>query len=275
MKKIGTLAIIGTGLIGGSLGLAIRKKKLAGRVIGVSRRKESLGAAVRTGAIDAGSRDLSVIRGADMVIICLPVGEILRQAPRIVKLAGPDCLICDAGSTKTGIVSIFSRLTRRFVGCHPMAGSEKRGIENASVALFTGSFCILTKTRSTDPAAFAAAQDFWNTICGKTVVMAPEEHDRAMALVSHLPHAAAFALVNSVPQGLLKLAAGGFRDSTRLASSDEDIWSDIFLTNRRPLLAALTAFEKNLRAIRNAVNTQNARALRTLLTAAKTKRLSL
>lgn len=275
MKKIGTVAIIGTGLIGGSLGLAIRKQKLAGRVIGVSRTKESLVAAVRTGAIDAGSRDLAAIRGADMVIVCLPVGEIILQAPRIAALAGADCLICDAGSTKSEIVKSFSRLTRRFVGCHPMAGSEKRGIANASVALFTSSFCILTKTRSTDSAALAAAQAFWNKICGETVVMTPEEHDRAMAVVSHLPHAAAFALVNSVPQGLLKLAAGGFRDATRLAASDEDIWSDIFLTNRKAIGASLAIFERELRALRTAITHGNAPALRRMIVAAKHKRLSL
>lgn len=275
MKKIETLAIIGTGLLGGSLGLAVKKRGLACHVIGVSRKIESITQAKRSGAIDTGSTDLSVIRNADMIVICLPVKEIIRQAPHIVNLAKNNCLICDVGSTKTEIVKTFASLTHKFVGCHPMAGSERRGIDNASAQLFNNSFCILTQTRYTDLKALTAVRAFWKAICAKTIVMTPKAHDRAMALVSHLPHIVAFALVNSVPKELLQFTASGFRDSTRIASSDENIWSDIFSTNRNALTKSFTIYERNFLAFRNAVAHNKVKNLRRIIVTAKHKRLSL
>ncbi len=272
MKKFGTIAIVGTGLIGGSLGLAVRRRGLASRVIGISRTPQSIATAGKIGAIDEGSTGLEAITGADLIVLCLPVGEILRQAPRVVELASETSVICDAGSTKEEITRTFGRLTDRFVGCHPMAGSEKRGVAHASAGLFDGSLCIITPAKGTDRKALATARGFWSAVCGKIATMTPAEHDRIMASVSHLAHATAFALVNSVPARLLEYAAGGFRDTTRLAASDEKIWEDIFFTNKRNLARELGALEKNLRLMRGAIERGDAAKLRKFLAAAKNAR---
>lgn len=275
MNKPSTIAIVGTGLIGGSLGLSIKQRKLAARVIGISRTKKSVVTAQRIGAIDEGSLDLAAIRGADMVILCLPVGEILKQARQIVKNARNDCAICDAGSTKEEITRVFSRLTDRFIGSHPMAGSEKNGIANASRNLFDGSLCVVTPGKAADKKALTAVTSFWSRICARVVTMQPREHDRIMAFVSHLPHATAFALVNTVPESFLRYSASGFKDTTRLGASDEYIWEDIFLTNRRFLIESIGALEMNLRLIKKAIREKNSSALRALLAGAKTRRRGL
>jgi prephenate dehydrogenase len=272
MKKFGTIAIVGTGLIGGSLGLVLKRRRLCSRVIGISRTAESLATARRIRAIDSGSLDLRAIGDAELVVVCLPVGEILALAPRIVKNAGKKSLICDVGSTKEEIARTFGRLTRRFVGCHPMAGSEKRGVANAEAELFRGSVCIVTPSPASDKDAAARVNDFWKRICGTVAVMSPGEHDRIMALVSHLPHAVAFALVNSVPGRILTYSASGFRDTTRLAASDEKLWEDIFFSNRENVIASIDAFGKNLRSLRDAVRDRDPAALRKLLSSAKTAR---
>jgi prephenate dehydrogenase len=275
MKKFKRIAIVGTGLIGGSLGLAIKQRKLAGTVVGISRTSKSLAAARRIGAIDESTRDFNALRDADLIILCLPVGEIVRQASRIVAAAGKNSIICDVGSTKREITDGFAALTPRFVGCHPIAGSEKRGITNASRELFEGSLCIVTPGKHTDLSAVAAAKRFWSRICARVAVMKPAKHDAIMARVSHLPHAAAFALVNAVPAGLLRFSGRGFRDTTRLAASDVKIWEDIFSTNRRDIVAALTAYETCIHELKRAIQANDAAALRMLLSQAKKKRLEL
>lgn len=275
MNRPATIAIVGTGLIGGSLGLAIKRHRLARTVIGVSRTRESIATARRIGAIDTGSQELSAIQGADMVVLCLPVGEIIAQAPRIVKNTRPDCVICDAGSTKEEITHAFARLTDRFIGSHPMAGSEKRGIDHASPDLFRGSLCIVTPGPGTDKRAQEAVAAFWGRVCAKVVTMKPREHDRIMAFVSHLPHATAFALVNTVPDEFLRYSASGFKDTTRLGASDEAIWKDIFFSNRRFLIQAIDALGKNLRRIKAAIREKDTAALHALLAGAKNKRREL
>jgi prephenate dehydrogenase len=272
MKRFGHIAIVGTGLIGGSLGLAIKRHKLAKRVTGISRTQKNLATALAIGAIDEGAQSLDAIHGADLIILCLPVREILRRVSPIIAVAGSSSVICDVGSTKGEITAAFAARTSRFVGCHPMAGSEKRGIVNASRSLFDGSLCIVTPAQNTDPAAREAVKGFWGRICAEIAVMKPDDHDKTMALVSHLPHAAAFALANSVPTSLLRFSGRGFRDTTRLAASDAKIWEDIFLTNRRNLITSIDALEKNLRRIKHAIRTLNAPALRRLMKRANSAR---
>lgn len=275
MARFGTIAIVGTGLIGGSIGLAVKKQKLARRVIGISRTAQSIVVARKIGAIDEGYHDLRAIGEADFVILCLPVGEIIRQAKAISAQIRKDCIVCDAGSTKEEITRALAPLIRGFIGSHPLAGSEKRGIGNASAGLFRSALCIVTRTRASDPRALRKVREFWSKICLKTTVMDPGEHDKVLALVSHLPHAAAYALVNTVTPGLFRYAASGFRDTTRLAGSDEKLWADIFLSNKRPILRAIEGYEKQIAKIRNAISSDNAPTLRKLLGAAKTHRLKL
>jgi prephenate dehydrogenase len=272
MRRFGTVAIVGPGLIGSSLGLAMKRRGLTARVIGISRTAATLATAKRIGAIDEGSRDIGAVRDADLIVLCLPVEGILRLAPAIVKLAKNDCVICDAGSTKAEIVRRFGALTRRFVGCHPMAGSEKRGPAHANAHLFDSSLCIITPGPRTDRDALARVKNLWVAVCRKLVTMPAREHDRVIAAVSHLPHAAAFALVNTVPQDLLAFSARGFRDTTRLAASHEELWENIFLTNRGPVAGWIGKLEKNLGRIRKAVAANDAAGLRKLLRSARKAR---
>ena len=254
MKRFKRVAIVGTGLIGGSLGMAIRRKRLASEVVGISRSPASVARARRSGAVDHASRSLDAIRGCDFLLLCLPVGEILRQAPRIARLVGRDCLVCDVGSTKGEITAALEKLFPNFVGCHPLAGSEKRGIAHADSRLFDGSLCVITRTRRTQRTALDKATGFWKKICGRVELMTPQEHDRVLALVSHLPHAVSYALANAVPQSLFGFAAGGFRDTTRLAGSDERLWGDIFLSNRKNSLEAIRLFEDSLNRVKSALS---------------------
>ncbi|MGE5308569.1 MAG: prephenate dehydrogenase [Deltaproteobacteria bacterium] len=269
MGRFGTIAIVGTGLIGGSLGMAVKRQGLARRVVGVSRTAASIARARKMGAIDEGSRDLGIIRGADLIVLCLPVKEIVRQAAAIRRLAGRDSVICDAGSTKKEIVEAFRG--SNFVGSHPIAGSEKRGVANASVDLFKGSLCVVTPAGATDKAALRLVKDFWSSICSSVLVMTPEEHDRVLAHVSHLPHAVAFALAGAVPDGMLRFAAGGFKGTTRLAGSDPGLWSDIFLSNRKNVLAAIGIYEKALKEIGSAIRDNDGRRLKRLFRSAQAK----
>ena len=275
MKKFERIAIVGTGLIGGSLGLAIKKRALAKTVVGISRTRQSVGRARSSGAVDIASRKLEAIRGCDFLILCLPVAEILRQAPRIAQLAGKGCLVCDVGSTKNEISASLEKIFPNFVGCHPLAGSEKRGIANADGRLFDGSLCIITISPRTRKAALDRVTGFWKSICGRVTFMPPREHDRVLALVSHLPHAVAFALANTVPEALLGFSSGGFKDTTRLAGSDERLWSDIFLSNRKNVAEAIGIFEKSLQHLRLALKKGDRTALSAQLRKARAKRQQL
>ncbi|MFA5157053.1 MAG: prephenate dehydrogenase/arogenate dehydrogenase family protein [Candidatus Omnitrophota bacterium] len=272
MRLFKKVAVIGVGLIGGSIAAAIKKNNLAGTVVGTSRHKKNLLLAKRRRAIDKGSQDLSVIRGADLVIIAVPVGSVLRLAPQIAKLIGPECIVFDVASTKQAIVTKLSRVFPRYVGSHPMAGSEKRGITNSDPGMFKGSTCILTPTPKTDKKVLLKVRKLWVCLGAKVIVMPSASHDRALSFVSHLPHIAAFSLINSVPQQYFKFAASGLRDTTRIAASDSEIWSSIFLSNRKNLLFAVRSLEKNIAAIKKAIAAKDINNLNKILKSAKKKR---
>ncbi|MFH1269520.1 MAG: prephenate dehydrogenase/arogenate dehydrogenase family protein [Candidatus Omnitrophota bacterium] len=272
MRLFNKVAIVGTGLIGGSLALAIKKKQLAREVIGVSRHKSTLIWAKERSLIDKGSQDLSIIQGADLVILAAPVNTILKLAGAIVKFAGKDCLVTDVGSTKKEIVSKLSGIFPNYVGSHPLAGSEKRGITNASADIFRNSLCILTPEKKTHPNAFSRIKKLWVRLGVKVVVMDTDSHDRILSFVSHLPHAIAFSLIDIVPNGYLKFGASGLKDTTRLAFSDSRLWADILLSNRKNMLKSIEAFGNNLRRIKSAINKKDEKALIKILKKAKAKR---
>ncbi|MFA5095942.1 MAG: prephenate dehydrogenase/arogenate dehydrogenase family protein [Candidatus Omnitrophota bacterium] len=268
-------AVIGTGLIGGSLALALKKGGLAREVVGVSRHQGSLNSALRMKAIDRGSRSLDIIKGADLVVLATPVNIIIESRERLLKIAGKDCLVTDVGSTKEKITALLERSFPNFVGAHPLAGSEKRGMANARQDIFKDSLCILTPTASTNAAALAKIRSLWTRMGAKVILLSPTQHDRALSFTSHLSHVIAFALMKSIPAGLLKFASGGLKDTTRIAASDPGLWQSIFLTNRTGILKALDLFEKNLREAKSAIRRGDARSLRRILKQAQKKRKSI
>ncbi|HOW42922.1 MAG TPA: prephenate dehydrogenase [Candidatus Omnitrophota bacterium] len=272
MKPFDTIGIIGTGLIGGSLGLAIKRAGLARRVIGVSRHADSITRARRMKAIDNGSLNLSIMGDADLVILAAPVETIIRIADKLKAVLKPGCIVIDTGSTKEAIVRALSRTFPLFVGCHPIAGSEKRGIANARADLFKGALCIITPVRTTDRAALKKVKRFFETLGARTCTLTPVAHDTILASVSHMPHCLAFALINAVPAAWLAYAGSGLRDMTRIAASDSKVWEEILCTNKSAIVRAIGAMERQLRAFKLAIARADTKTLRRLLVQAQQKR---
>ena len=235
--ELNRVAIFGVGLLGGSIGLALRSVSPNCRIVGYGHRLATLEQAKNVGAIDDLTQDApAAADGADLLILCTPVGvfgELLRQiGPRIKKGA----VVTDVGSTKRSVVRAAKELLQpgkgNFVGSHPMAGSEKRGVEFARADLFQGARCIVTPSAKSDPAAVEAVQRFWELL-GMTVVrLSPDDHDRLVCDISHLPHAVAAALVAMQSDEALALAGTGFLDTTRVAGGDGGLWRDILADNR-------------------------------------------
>jgi cyclohexadieny/prephenate dehydrogenase len=271
--KIQTLTIVGVGLIGGSIGLAARRRGLAEHVIGVGRQQSSLGRALAAGTIDEASLDLAAaVHRAEITVFCTPVDRIAEQVLAVAPGCTPGTLLTDAGSTKATIVyGIENRLPRgiAFVGSHPLAGSEKRGPEHADANLFQGRLTVVTRTPHTDPAAIERTVAFWQALGSRVRLMDPEEHDRALALTSHLPHLMASALAGILPPELHELTATGFRDATRVAAGDPSLWTGIFAQNRTAVGDALDQLCQRLGRFRAALEAGDTIALDTLLAQAK------
>ena len=272
MKLFNKVVIIGTGLIGGSLGLALKKNKLANQVVGLSRHRKNARLAKKLGAIDCIGLSLDAVKDADLVILATPIEAIINIAPKIAKKIKDDCIVIDVGSTKAEIVSRINRIIPNFVGCHPLFGSEKKGIVNLQPDIFTNYICIVTPTVKTNKKALGKIILFWRKLGGQVVVLSPNDHDRILAFTSHLPHAVAFSLMNSIPMEYLSLSSGGLRDSTRISASDAHLWSEVFLSNRRNLLTSLTSFQAKLAALKLALVSKNNKSLTKILLSAKNKR---
>jgi prephenate dehydrogenase len=276
MKPLSTVAIVGVGLIGGSIGLALRQRKLAERVIGIGRRQESLRAARRVGAVDHTTVDIEKgVAEAELVVVCTPVGRIAQDVRTAAEHCPEGALITDAGSTKRTIVEELDQgLARdcRFLGSHPLAGSEKTGATFARADLFEGRIAILTPTKNTRAEDFVFLESFWQALGSVVVRMQPDEHDQALALTSHLPHIAAAGLVSVVPEKYFRLAGPGLNDTTRIASGDAELWAQIFALNRDNVLSAMEQFSAGLAAMKNAVRDGNHDEIVRLLTLAKKNR---
>jgi len=264
--------IVGTGLVGGSLGLALKKNKLADQVVGTSRHASSVSAAKKIRAIDAGSQNINILKGCDLVILAGPVETILGQMGRISRLVTDDCIVIDVASTKELVVKKANKCFARFVGCHPLAGSDKRGIAFARPDLFNKAACIITPVRSTDKAALTLIMNMWVKLGSDIITLDPGAHDRILAWMSHLPHAMAFALISAVPDRYLAYAPQSFRDMTRIAGSSPDIWEDVFTTNRRNLLDSIDVFVRQLIKVRSRIMQNDRRGLSRLLKAAQNKK---
>jgi prephenate dehydrogenase len=237
------MTIIGVGLLGGSIGLAVKQRLNGCHIIGCAHREGSLRQAKELGAIDEWTLDpLAAVRGSDLVILCTPVSLIPHWLDRIAPELGAGAVVTDVGSTKAAIVAAGDRLIRppaRFVGSHPMAGSAQKGVSVARADLFEGATCIVTPSAATHPTAIQTVADFWRGLGMRIVQHDPAEHDRLVALVSHLPHAAAAALVAVQNDASIDLHGRGFLDSTRIAAGDAELWRDIFLDNRENVVAAV------------------------------------
>jgi prephenate dehydrogenase len=273
------VTILGPGLIGGSLAMALRR---AGhfRDISIWARREE--AALEAASLLPGCRvshDLATaVADADIVVLCLSPHAIEAIGPELVKHLPKHAVVTDAGSVKGKIVSRLEEVFGgRFIGAHPMAGSEQSGIRAARENLYDGAVCILTPKPHTDPSARNLAAELW-TAAGCTLQeMSPEAHDRAMARISHLPHAAAAALVHAAigaDPSLARLAGGGYRDSTRIAGGPEGLWAEIFLDNSAEVLNGIHDLQTALETLKLALESGNRSAVEAFLADARTLRAS-
>lgn len=251
------ITIIGLGLIGGSLALAIKEKNLAKELVGVSRRKSTINHAIRNRMVDVATLDLKKgVKDSDLVIISAPVFKIVDIAKQIAPFLKNGAILTDAGSTKKYIVRNIEPIIPKgvyFVGSHPFAGSEKSGIKSSDRDLFNGAFCIVTKTLNTNPEVLSKIKRFWEKLKMKVAVMGLNEHDKMVSKLSHLPHTAAVSLVNSIGSMKAKFASSGFRDATRIASGEPELWKDIFLTNRDNLIKDIEILKRELSKIEMAL----------------------
>ena len=247
------LAVIGVGLIGGSLALALKQAGAVGEVIGCGRGKPNLEKALELGIIDAYFRDpLEAVQGADVVFLATPVKTLASVTQRCLRGLKPGAIITDGGSVKGDVVKAIEPLLPKgvhFVPGHPIAGTENSGAEAAFSSLYKGKHCILTPTDKTDCRALELIKQMWLVAGSDVVQMSPQKHDKILAAISHLPHMVAYSLVNAVgsydhyEENILEFSAGGFRDFTRIASSDPTMWRDIAETNREALLEMMEQFE--------------------------------
>jgi prephenate dehydrogenase len=275
-----TVAIIGVGLIGGSIGLALRERKLAGRVIGIGRRGETLAAALARGCVTETTTSIADgAREANLVIACTPVEQLAEHVIEAAAHCPLDALLTDAGSTKRQIVervepALAARFPGRlpFVGSHPLAGSEKTGPEAARPHLLDGRLVVVTPTPATDPTALSRIEQLWQSLGARIARLSPAEHDAALARTSHLPHLLASALAAATPEEILPLTAGGWCDTTRVASGDVELWRQILLANRPLTLKALDSFETVLARLRVALETNDGPLLAGLLAEGKRRR---
>lgn len=277
--KFKKAVIVGPGLIGGSIGIFLSKKKIASAIVGVARRKETLKKALKKRSINIGQTDLKkAVVDADLIMICTPVKAFKNIIQEIKGIVKPGCLIFDVGSTKSEIIALAEKLLPagiNFVGTHPMAGSEKAGAEFAQVDLFKGSTCFIAKTKRTKASAISKVRYIWENLGAKCVMINPLAHDEIVASISHMPHLVSAALVNSVPSEYLKFAASGFKDTTRIAAGSPEIWHDITLSNRKAILSVIKNFEQALKKMKKSIVLNQGSQITKQLKLAREKRMSL
>ncbi|MBE3584588.1 MAG: prephenate dehydrogenase [Thermoanaerobacter sp.] len=268
------VVIIGVGLIGGSLGLALRRRSLARRVIGVDKNPENLRLAMESGAVHETTCDpAGAVRGSELVVIATPVGETTSVLKQLRNYLSFGAVVTDVGSTKVEVCTRAAEMMPPgtwFVGGHPMAGSEYSGMAGADPYLFENAFYIITPFPDTPARAVERVKLLAAGVGARVVRMTPEQHDRAVAAVSHVPHLVAAALVNTLvemPGGedFLPLGAGGFRDTTRVAAGNPLMWRDIFLSNRGAVIEVLACFRQELERLERAISDRREEEILTLL----------
>src|ERR1039458_5148358 len=278
-KKI---TLVGVGLLGGSLGMALRKRRLASSVVGFVRRAASVAECEGLGAVNLATLDLQrAVDGADLIVLCTPIAQMRGLVKEMLPVLKPGAVVTDVGSVKGSVVrdleALVAKAGAHFVGSHPMAGAEKMGVAAARADLFTGAVCVITPTRKSKPAAVRQVEHLWKSVGSRLLRLAPEAHDDLVSRSSHLPHVVATQLVNLVlnpahskEQGML--CANGFRDTTRIASGSPEMWRDIALANRKNLAKALDAFIAALQKFRRVLKKADAQTIATFFETPKKRR---
>ena len=273
------VSILGVGLIGASFALAMKKRGLCGSVSGFGRKEANLANAKDRGVID--SFDLDPVRAsadADLVLFAIHAGSFAETAKKIVGSLKRGTIVTDVGSVKGSLVYAMEDILSgqaSFVGGHPIAGGEKSGIEGADAELFEGRRCIMTPTARTDKAAMEMLVSLWQSLGAEVVTMSPEEHDRVLGAVSHLPHILAYEMVNAageIDESFLRYSGTGFRDITRIASSSPELWRDVCMLNRENLIHFIDVFMRRVEAVRGYLVSADADSLEEDFRKAKTLR---
>jgi prephenate dehydrogenase len=276
------VAIVGVGLIGGSFALALKAAGACSHVVGAGRNAPNIKLALERGIVDSIAPDaVAAAHGADLVLVAAPVAQFPKIFKDISSVLGPKTLVTDGGSTKRDVVAAarsgLGRKIAQFVPSHPIAGAEKSGAAAAAADLFRGKRVILTPLAENAESSVRKIDAAWSACGAHLTRMTPEAHDALLAAVSHLPHLLAFALVHQIarrenPAELFSLAAGGFRDFTRIASSHPEMWRDICMANRDRLLQELSAYESELVLIRKLLEALDAAGLEKLFAEARAAR---
>ncbi len=284
--RFGRIAIIGLGLIGSSLARAIKRDHLADEIVGSARTEKTLEVALKLGFIDRAEMDpAKAAAGADLVVIAAPVGASGAIAQAIAPALKPGAIVSDVGSVKQGVIdAVLPHLPTgvHLVPAHPVAGTEESGPESGFAELFEGRWCILTPLPGTDEAAVSRVAALWRAVGSDVDTMEPRHHDMVLAITSHLPHLIAYTIVgtateleNTLQQEVIKFAAGGFRDFTRIAASDPVMWRDIFLANKDAVLEMLGRFDEDLTSLQRAIRYGDGKALEDWFTRTRAIRRSI
>ena len=276
------ITIVGVGLLGGSIGLAVRRRRLAGEIAGYVRRAASVKDCEQAGAVDYAVTDLlAAVSQADLVILCTPLAQMPALAQQILPALKRGAIVTDVGSVKAEVVRelepIIAKSGAHFMGSHPMAGGEKMGVLAARADLFDNAVCIVTPTKKSDPSAVRQVEQFWKSLGARTLRFTAGEHDLLVSRSSHLPHVIAATLAGLVldpkrPKAQAKLCATGFRDTTRIASGSPEMWRDIALANRKNLSQSVDAFVAELKKIQSALKQGDAKAVEKIFATARQRR---
>jgi cyclohexadieny/prephenate dehydrogenase len=268
-KKV---ALIGFGLIGGSIARAARAQGLAGEIVTTARSAKTRARVVELGIVDAVvETNVEAARDADLVILCIPVGACGEVAKEIAPVLKPGAIVSDVGSVKGAVVRDMAPYLPagvHFVPAHPVAGTEHSGPDSGFAELFINRWCILTPPEGVDPDAIERLRGFWAAIGAKVEIMTPDHHDLVLAITSHLPHLIAYTIVGTADElaqvtssEVMKFSAGGFRDFTRIAASDPVMWRDVFLANKEAVLEMLGTFNEDLSKLTRAIRRGDGEAL--------------
>jgi prephenate dehydrogenase len=276
------ITIIGVGLLGGSIGLAVKKRRVAAEIAGFVRSKKSIADCEKFGATDFATTDLlAAVSNSDLIILCTPLAQMLPIAKQFLPALKRGAIVTDVGSVKAGVVreleSLVQKFGAHFVGGHPMAGAEKTGVSSARADLFVNAVCVLTQTKKSNAAAVRKLEQFWKSLGARVLKMDAAQHDLLVSRSSHLPHAVAATLANLVlnpasPKQQAALCANGFRDTTRIASGSPEMWRDIALANRKNLSRSVDAFVSELKKFQNALKKSDAKAVARFFETAKSQR---
>jgi cyclohexadieny/prephenate dehydrogenase len=276
------ITLVGVGLLGGSLGLAIKQRKLAAKVDGFVRRSASIAECEKLGVADHVTRDLGrAVDGADLVVLCTPIGRMRELTEKMLPALKPGALVTDVGSVKGIVVEELEPLVAQseahFVGSHPMAGGEKTGVSAAQADLFVKALCLITPTPKSNRKAVEQIEGFWKAVGARPMRLSPAVHDDLVSRSSHLPHVVAAELANYVlspahPPEQAAVCANGFRDTTRIASGSPEMWRDIAVANRKNLSRVLGVFIEDLEEFRLALDNGDVKAIEEFFENARERR---